>query len=44
MPEINYDNKGIDSNKVCELFLGNDPSKLEPYLFKPLASPSNEVK
>lgn len=43
MSELNYDQGGIDSTKVGELFLSNDPSKLKPWLFKPLVSPSDEI-
>ena len=39
-----YDQSGTDSDKVARLFLDNDPSKLSPYLFKPLISLSDEVE
>ena len=44
MSEINFDQSGIGSDQVGELFLGNDPSKLKPQLFKPLVSPSYEIE
>ena len=42
--EINYDQREIDSDEVGELFLGNDPSKLEPKLFNPVLSSSDKIE
>lgn len=44
MSKINYDQSGSDSHEVGELFPSNDLSKLKPQLFKPLTSPSDEIK
>lgn len=44
MLEINFDQSGIGSDQVGELFLSNDSSRLKPQLFKPLVSPSDEIK
>ena len=44
MSEINYDQSKSDSDDVGKLLLGNDSSKLEPYLFKSLASLSDEIE
>lgn len=40
--DINYDQSLIDNDEVGELFLGNDPGKLKPKLFKQLVFPSHE--
>lgn len=44
MFEINFDQSGIGSDQVGELFLGNDSSRLRPQLFKPLVSPNDEIE
>lgn len=39
--EINIFQIVIDKDEVCELFPGNDPSKLKPQFFKPFVSPTD---